>query len=77
MTSSIPMSIWESHFKSLLQKKSSYCHTGGRLPQTENERITEDEVWQTIERSKPGKAAGPDNISNELMKGAMLFTMKL
>ena len=33
--------------------------------------------WQTIERSKPGKAAGPDNISNELMKGAMLFTVKL
>ena len=60
-----------------MQQKSSYYHTGRRFPLTENEIITEDEVWQTIERSKPGKAAGPDNISNKLMKGAMLFTMKL
>jgi hypothetical protein len=69
-TASIPMSIWESHFTSLLQKKSSYYHNGGRLPLTENERITEDEVWQTIERSQHDKAAGPNNISNELRKGA-------
>ena len=71
------MSIWESHFTNLLQQKSPHYHTGGRSPLTENERITEVEDWQTIERSKPGKAAGPDNVSNELMKGAMLFTVKL
>ena len=71
------MSIWENHFTNILQQKSPYYHTGGRFPLTENERKTEDEVWQTIERSKPGKAAGADNISNELMKGEMLFTVKL
>ena len=75
MTPSISLSIWKSHFPTLLQKKSSYYHFGAYFPQTENERITEDEVWQTMKRSKPDKVAGPDNILNELMKRAMLFTI--
>ena len=63
-------------YKSTPAEKPVLPH-GRTFPPIENERITEDEVWQTIERSKPGKAAGPDNISNELMKRAMLFTVKL
>ena len=76
-TPSIPMPVWENHFENLFQKKSSNYCIEGRTPLTEDERITEDEVWQAIERSKPRKAAGPDNISNELMKGALACTVKL
>ncbi|KAJ4451801.1 hypothetical protein ANN_03273 [Periplaneta americana] len=77
VTPSIAMTVWERHFADLLQKKNSHYHTEGRNSLTANERITEEEVWQAIERSKPRKAAGPDNISNLLLKGAMIYTGKI
>ncbi|KAJ4430528.1 hypothetical protein ANN_19116, partial [Periplaneta americana] len=79
VASHIPMETWEAYYSELLQR-TRLAQQDTRRNHTETEaysHITEAEVWSVVKRSKLRKAAGPDNITNELMKESLPYTVRI
>lgn len=71
MSARIDRGNWESHFRELYQTQEQDYENEQQVtqdPHKQEEPPTYEEFMHTVERLKPNKAAGPDEISNELLK---------
>lgn len=71
-TQAIQMKEWEEHFKAILNTENTEQAYNTIEKSPENfYPITKDEVTETIQGLKTGKAAGPDETYNEHLKEAI------
>ena len=79
MVAHIPMETWEAHYCELLHRMRLTQHDSTRNHSETGTSpcITEAEVWSVAQRNKSLKAAGPDNIANELIKESLPYTASI